>query len=162
MAWGNAPKSTINRLALMQKKAIRYIANASYNSHTEPLLKKLNILNIWDLHEYEVTLFMYKFVNHTLPQSFEWVYSFNYEIQADRVTRQSSLMHIKRCDSTFARRLPLYTFPVIWNQWSTSVDGHISLNHMKKIVKSSLLNKYAQNVKCKNPRCKDYTPQVQS
>ncbi len=155
LAWGNAPKSALNRLALMQKKAIRYICKANYNSHTEPLFKNLNILNIWDLHEYEITLFMYKLTNHTLPASFDRVYSHNRDIQTNRITRQSSLLHIQRCDSVFASKLPLYRFPIVWNKWSQIIPVNISQNQVKKVIKKKLLSKYAHTVKCQNSRCKD-------
>ncbi len=157
LAWGSVSKSTVNKLTLMQKRAIRYITRSNFNSHTEPLLKQLNILNIKDLYEYEVTLFMYKYINNIkLPQSFRRVYQMNREVRKQRETRQSSLLHIERCDSAFAKRLPLYQFPVVWNRWSSSISEDTSLNGMKKIVKHSLISNYANIVKkCKNPRCTD-------
>ena len=38
------------RMITIQKKAIRHVSQAKYNSHTEPLFKKLNLLKIDDLH----------------------------------------------------------------------------------------------------------------
>ncbi len=66
-------------------------------------MNQLNILNIYDMYEYEVVTFMHKFINHKLPNSFEQVYHHNYEIHDNRETRQSSLLHVERCHSTFAR-----------------------------------------------------------
>ena len=42
--WGAAPISTIGRLQKLQKKGIRHVCNAKYNSHTEPIFKKESIL----------------------------------------------------------------------------------------------------------------------
>jgi len=37
--WGNTYKSQLHTLMLLQKKAIRYIAKASYLDHTHPLFE---------------------------------------------------------------------------------------------------------------------------
>ena len=48
LMWGNAHALILRKTVLLQKRAIRYIDNASYNSHTEPLFKKYNILKLHD------------------------------------------------------------------------------------------------------------------
>ncbi len=48
LIWGNAHALILRKTVLLQKRAIRYIDNASYNSHTEPLFKKYNILKLHD------------------------------------------------------------------------------------------------------------------
>ena len=45
LAWG----FNCGRLKTLQKKAIRIICNSKYNSHTEPLMKKLEILKLEDM-----------------------------------------------------------------------------------------------------------------
>ena len=42
LAWG----SQIDKLFKLQKKAVRIITNASFNSHTDPLFKQLNLLKV--------------------------------------------------------------------------------------------------------------------
>ena len=67
--------SRINELFKMQKAAIRIIAGAKYNSHTEPLFKKLQILPLPDLIMYNKIQFMQRFTQQFLPESFNdaWV-----------------------------------------------------------------------------------------
>ena len=48
-AWGNA--SSIAKLFVLQKRAIRIINNNKYRTHTEPLFKSENILKITDLYK---------------------------------------------------------------------------------------------------------------
>ena len=48
----------IKTFSLRQKRAIRLIDQAHYNSQSEPIVKKLNILNISDQYELDVVLFM--------------------------------------------------------------------------------------------------------
>ena len=156
LAWGNANKTELNRTILLQKRAIRLINRASYNSHTEPLFKISNILKLNDLYKYEVILFMHSYVMGTLPQSFSNIFKYNHEGQGTLLTRQSNLLHIERCDSKFSCRLPFYNFPILWNQWFTSIlNVRLTKSQTKKSLKTNMINTYACTVKCLNPRCKD-------
>ena len=47
--WGSAPSSTLKRLNTLHKKGIRYVCNAAYNAHTDPLYLDNRILNLKDL-----------------------------------------------------------------------------------------------------------------
>ena len=47
--WGNAPYCSIKRVITLQKKGIRHVCNAKYNSHTSPLFKQCNILKTQDM-----------------------------------------------------------------------------------------------------------------
>jgi hypothetical protein len=47
--WSCTAESNFKDIVTKQKKAIRIVADAAYNAHTEPLFKKLNILPIKDL-----------------------------------------------------------------------------------------------------------------
>ena len=156
LAWGNASTSMLKRTVMLQKRAIRTICKAQYNSHTEPLFKKLEILKIKDQFEYEITLFMNKYRQNKLPYSFDKVFCFNHEIQGRLATRQSNQLYIQRCDSTFASKLPLFEFPKIWNKWSYCVhDTFISQSSLKKKLKTEILSQYASNVRCANTHCKE-------
>ena len=73
-------------------------------------------MKLKDQYEYEAAILMYKFVHNKLPLPFKHTFKFHYEVQSSHLTRQSSLLiDIKRCDSNFARKLPLFAFPIIWN-----------------------------------------------
>jgi len=48
LAWGHANPSLQKRTIILQKRAIRTINKASYNSHTEPLFKQSNIMKVND------------------------------------------------------------------------------------------------------------------
>jgi hypothetical protein len=74
-----APHYVKNSLEKLQKKAIRIINSAPYNSHTEPLFKKCEILPISLLIKYFKLLFMYDFKNDLLPLSFKNTWMTNAE-----------------------------------------------------------------------------------
>ncbi len=157
LTWGNATPSVLKKTIILQKRAIRYIHNAQYNSHTEPLFKSLNILKLIDQFNYESLLFMHDFDNSKLPRSFDNTFKYNRDNQVNRRTRQSNMLHIARCDSNFSRRLPLYHLPGIWNIWSLKLKSNVTRSCYKKSVRNSLLDRYIISIKCKNPRCTECT-----
>ena len=138
-ACGNASLAILKRTNILQKRAIRTICRAKYNSHTEPLFKQLNILKLTNLYEYEATILMFKFVHNKLPLSFKYTFKLYYEVQSSQLTRRSALIYIKRCDSNFARKLPLFAFPIIWNNWSPKIPFIVSKACVKKLIKHSLI-----------------------
>ena len=87
LAWRSANSSTLNKTEILQKRAIRTISRAYYNSHTELLFKKPCILKLNDLYESQVALFMYDYMFHKFPLSFNGTYKCNYEIQEGYQTR---------------------------------------------------------------------------
>ena len=64
-----------------------------------------------DLYKYQAAILLEK----KLSGSLDSVFPYNCEIQRLRYTRQSRLLHIQRCESKFASKLPVYMLPSIWN-----------------------------------------------
>ena len=74
LAWGTANKGTLDPIIKKQKNAIRLISNAKYNSHTEPLFKKAEILRFEDLYKASQSEFMHAFLLDKLPASFDGIW----------------------------------------------------------------------------------------
>ena len=155
LSWGSAGKSTLQKTVTLQKRAIRMINKKSYNSHTDPLFLSSSIIKMQDLYNYQATIFMFDYTRKKLPSSFDSVFPYNCEIQNLRYTRQSRLLHIPRCESNFASKLPLYMLPSIWNKWSSHLSENTTRNQFRKHVKSTLINQYSSRVYCTNTFCKD-------
>jgi len=66
--WGSAKKALIQRLFILQKKAIRAIMFTEYDAHTSPLFKDLCILKIHDLFQYQISSIMWDFDHYNLPK----------------------------------------------------------------------------------------------
>ena len=63
-AWGF---HDCKRLSVLQKRAVRHVSKSKYNSHSEPILRKLNLLKIQDLFNTSCLKVYYKFKNNLLP-----------------------------------------------------------------------------------------------
>ena len=75
--WGSARQSALRHTILLQKRAIRIINNANFNSHTEPLFRSSNIMKITDMFDYQSALFIFDFIHDKLPASFRTTFRFN-------------------------------------------------------------------------------------
>jgi hypothetical protein len=155
LAWGNASSSVLHRTTILQKRAIRTIHRSNYNSHTEPLFKSSGILNVKDLYDFQVALFMHDYVCKKLPSSFDNIFRRNCEVQDSHQTRQSNLLFIEKCNSVFASKQPYFTFPVMWNKWNHIIPDSTSRNKLKSQMKGYLLSNYPNSVKCSNKYCRD-------
>ncbi len=154
LAWGNANQTHLSRTLILQKRAIRTITRSNYNSHTDPLFRSSKILKLSDLYEFQASLFMFDYLLDRLPHSFRGIFKLNHEIQ-QRETRQSNKLYVARCESKFSLSLPLYNFPKIWNKLSKIITESTSRYIFKKNLKSTLIQRYSRNVKCRNRHCRD-------
>ena len=67
IAWGNTYQTTLQPLFILQKRALRIISFSSYNEHSRPLFKDLNVVKLSDIITFQLAVFMYKFHNNLLP-----------------------------------------------------------------------------------------------
>ena len=67
LSWG----SQIDKIFLLQKRAIRNISKSNFRAHTEPLFKEHNLLKVHDIYHMAILKFYSKLVNDNLPNYFE-------------------------------------------------------------------------------------------
>ena len=69
LAWGYETY----RIFKLQKISLRAMCSAKYNTHTEPLFKRLNLLKICDIHKIQQLKMFYKLVRKDLPEYFNTI-----------------------------------------------------------------------------------------
>ena len=79
-AWGNAINCYLKQLYLIQKKVIRMIAFANYNTPSIDILKNLNILPLYKLVVDRIGIMMYKYANDLLPPALHYLYTSNNDV----------------------------------------------------------------------------------
>ena len=67
--WGNATDNILQRIVILQKKAIRAISHSGYNEHSSPIFKDLNILKLKDQYDYQLASLLWDLDHDTLPAS---------------------------------------------------------------------------------------------
>ena len=56
---------------LLQKRAVRFVFNENRLSHSRPLLRNINLLNVYQINLYQNLNFIYKFNNQETPRIFK-------------------------------------------------------------------------------------------
>ena len=69
--YGLAEEQYTNIISLIQKKAIRIIANAAYNAHTAPIFRDLKLLNFSKIIKFSQSMLMWDFEKGALPNCFD-------------------------------------------------------------------------------------------
>ena len=67
---------------------------AHYRAHSEPLFKKLSILNIHQIYQTQLAIYMYQQTHHLLPRDHLKQFLTNSSLHAYN-TRQKSNIHIE-------------------------------------------------------------------
>ncbi len=89
-----ANMSSLNKLKVKQKEAIRIICNSGYRDHTAPMFARLNLLTLDKLITFSILKFMHSFIHHRLPLSFERMWIPNRDRFPDRELRNSDQLYI--------------------------------------------------------------------
>jgi hypothetical protein len=137
--YGCATSTALEKLRVMQKKAIRVIKNANYRAHTAPLFRELKILPLDDLILYSNTKFMHHYYLNQLPFSFNGTWFTNEERNPERVLRNAQDLFIPAHRVELVKRMPYFAFPSIWNNALGNKFNRKHYSYMREI-KSLLLS----------------------
>jgi hypothetical protein len=139
--YGCATSTALEKLRIMQKKAIRSISNANYRAHTAPLFKELKILPLDDLIVYSNTKFMHYYYLNQLPLSFSGTWITNEERNPERILRNAQDLFIPAHRVEMVKRLPYFAFPSVWNNAlgnKTNRKHFTYMNELKSLLLSNL------------------------
>jgi len=157
--WSCCSESLLKPIVTKQKMAIRILTNSKYNSHTEPLFKKLDILPFAQLCLFFKLQFMHQFTQKFLPVSLQTMWVTNNvrrQNQAHVVLRNNDLFYIPLARTPFTSKHPLTTFPQLWTDFPEEsikfIRNKLEFNHKLKI---HLLNQLQSNVNCGRLLCPD-------
>jgi len=144
--WSCGPSTFINDLFKLQKNAVRTICNAKYNSHTEPLFKKEEILPLPDLITYFKLQFMQRFTQKFLPSSFDrvWVRNSIRNIGENKIQlRNDNRLRLPLSRLSLTDRLPTYDFARTWELFP---DEQIKFIRKKNIFDQQLKNYFIKDL----------------
>ena len=110
------------RVAKLQKRALRIVTNSKYNAHTEPLFKCLNLLKINDIHVFDLQClkFWHKFANDSLPSFFRDMFQYNNEIH-NYGTRSQDRLHFFPTHTEGAKNVLRHHIPKLLSRYPTDI-----------------------------------------
>ena len=133
--YANTYQTTLQPLFILQKKALRIITFSSYNEHSSPLFKDLNVT-------FQLAVFMYKFHNNLLPPVFDPYFN-SVRMLHNYNTRLSSKMTyvIPKVRTNYGTFNIRFQGAKVWNDISDDLKL-LPLKMFKKILKLILVEKY--------------------
>ena len=142
LVWSNTYPSHLNKLLVLQKKAVRIISGAPPRTHTDPLFSSLGFLKIHDINHLQQCALIFSWVNFSLPPQFKTLLNFNFNYH-NHFTRSSSHLHIPLHRTTSFQRNIQFTGPKLWNSLPHSILNSKSKKNFCVRVKKHLLTNYA-------------------
>ena len=138
--WGNACRTTLSKIVILQKRIVRIITHSSYLAHTSPIFRQLHLLKVDDIYKFHVLQFMYKCKMRYLPLSclnlirVRNVHSHN--------TRHISYFELISAKSTLRQKCISFFGPRLWDSLPGSLQSQTLLSNFKKSLTLLLISKY--------------------
>ena len=131
--------NNINRVKILQKKAIRVVTGSKSREHTNPLFKNLGILPYDKIVKQAKLKLMHAVYYKYAPKTFANIWQTNVDRDLDYNLRNMDDFTLPAPKTEFFKRQPLYTLPLAWK----NLD-EIKLQHncttFKICLKNNLLN----------------------
>ena len=129
LSWGKAPKKCLKRLKIIQKKAVRVINKARYNSHTNALFKKSNILKFDDILRINCAKLIFKKNRGQLPTFHSRQLLNNQEyLQSDRITRQAKDIYVLPHPNQISKQTLNFVVGTNWNNLPNEIKDMVTSN----------------------------------
>lgn len=146
LVWG----THVDQLAVLQKKLIRNITRSNYIAHSEPILKRLNLLSVTDMFSLKVLKFLHKLSHNKLPTYFN-----TYRPYLEKIITPYSLrphpLPLPPTNHVYAESRLIVQLVKIKNEYSKNepliikkiCDRSHSLYGFSNYVTNIMLNKYS-------------------
>ena len=136
----------LNRVTILQKKAIRIVCKTGYRSHTNPLFLRTGILPFKDIIQANSLSFMYEYKHRILPSTFNHCWTQNWEIDSHYLLRNGEDFYLRRLKFHCLNKHPLFIFPRTWNSFSPVFKNtYMSKKQFARTVKNYFLHKLDDN-----------------
>ena len=139
LIWGSTNKMYLNKILKLQKWAIRTISNSHYRSHTGPLFSKYEILNIFDIYQLNLGVFMFQHHTDQLPSIFK-TYFIKHAENHKYETRNAQDYSINKTKKAFSNQAIRNCGPPFWNSLDKFVKQSKTVKIFRKVLKANLLS----------------------
>ena len=138
--WANTYPSRLDKIRRIQKKIIRLKTFSGFSDPSAPLFKNLIILPIDDINNETLAIFMFKYFNKGLPESFQNFFKLNKDLH-NYNTRSAFQVHKQRVRTNYKKYSTEYKGTQIWNNLPDDIKDSNSLNIFKKNIRKYYLIK---------------------
>ena len=127
--WGGSAKCYVDKLYILQKRAIRIISNASYLEHTKPLFINENLMDVHKMYDFSCSL--YVFQHRQKNRHSDNLYN----------TRNSNSLLVKFQRLFLCKKSVYYNASMIFNALPIEISSLKSLRKFKINLKKHLIQR---------------------
>ena len=120
----------LNRMFLLQKRAVRAMTNSNHRAPSAPLFAQLNILDIFKVNSFHTAKFMFSYHHRLLPSPFLNLFLTSGQIH-NYDTGASFHFRSHTCRTNINQFTILFREPKIWNALPLSITSSLSLSTFK-------------------------------
>ena len=184
-AWGSAVKTNLDKLAILQNKAVRILSGVQYFQiygqepgplpSSEPLFKNLQILKLDDIFQLNIAKFVYSALTFESPSNFHTWFTYDHEVH-DHSTRCSAgitrnnyfdagiavrtyTLHTKGSNNRFGEKMIQKSGPIIWNSIPEYIQDAASITSFKYQLKKHIFDQYDSDNTVQNTYRRNYLRQ---
>ena len=138
IVWGSTYKTNLRRLAFvsLQKRVLRIISKSTFDSHSDPIFKELELLKLSDIRLLELG----KLTHSLLPSKFNNYFSLNNQVHS-YATRYANDFHLPFC-RTNLRKFSVSSQQPTYNSIENDIKESNSLHLFKTKLKKKLYMNY--------------------
>ena len=164
--WGSACDTELNKILVLQKKAVRMMTNNDYYPQvpgplvsTNPIFRELEILKVDDVFRLHVSKFIYSCLSFNTPRIFfDWFIMthtvHNYNTVSSTTINMKNYFEIENVSETnilhtkgsrlvnYGAKLLKVAGPLLWNSLPTNIRDAESVPSLKFLLKKFLIDKY--------------------
>ena len=137
--WGKAYDTHLKHVLVLQNKAVRIIAGVPPRTSADNLYLELDIHPVKKIFVHAICIFMYKYVNGTLPELFLDMFTpvseiHNYDTR--RAINKNLFVSFK--STSTGQRSITYNGPHVWNVIFSKINPHCSIGSFKRHIRQLL------------------------
>ena len=138
--WGKSYNTHLNDLVVLQNKAMRIISGVPPRTNMDRFYVEMSILTVKRIYNYNIGLFMYKYVNKMTPDVFDNFFR-NISETHQHNTRNATQkqLYITYRGTTRGQKTFSYCGPHIWNFIIKNVNQNCAIGSFKKMSRQLYL-----------------------
>ena len=138
IAWASTYRTKLKAIYLLQKRAVRIVFNENNMTHSRPLLRSLNALNIYQINLFQHLRFMYNFNKNETPIIFNNLIKKPIHKYPTKFSKNS--FSLKTFFLNGSKYCISFRGPKVWNDFLTNEEKEInSYLLFSKSIKSKLI-----------------------
>ena len=122
----------------LQKRVIRTISKSTFDSHSDPIFKELELLKLSDIRQLEVGKLMFSLNHSFLPSKFKNYFSLNKQVHS-YATRYANDFHFPFCRTNLRKFSVSFQGPTYYNSIENDIKESNSLYLFKTKLKKRVI-----------------------